>query len=221
MPRIARVVVPYYPHHITQRGTNKSDIFLEEKDYAYFLTCLNEWIGKTKVSLWAYCLMKNHFHLLVSPSDPPSLGRCLHGISFRYAQYFNNKYNRSGRLWQNRYFSCPVDKNEYLWSVVKYIEMNPVRAGLSKKPEQWKWSSAQEHFQGLKDCHVGLYYWLTEEERKEYVRSSLSTSKENEIRKATATGRPFCDESVLDQLEKKLNRNLRAKRSGRPRKRVS
>lgn len=218
MPRITRVVVPNYPHHITQRGTNKSDIFINNKDYQYFLKLLNEWSDKTKSQVWAYCLMSNHFHLLITPDSSDGLGRYLHGVTFRYAQYFNSKYGRSGRLWQNRYFSCPVDKDEYLWAVVKYIEVNPVRAGIMKKPEEWKWSSAGEHIKGKTDNNIKLHNWLREEERKEYAKIILEGSQEEKIRKATSTGRPLCGESFFDKLEAILNRDLRPKKGGRPKK---
>lgn len=194
MPRIARVVAPKYPHHITQRGTNKSEIFIDNKDHLYFLKLLSEWVDKTKSEVWAYCLMSNHFHLLITTNSLNGLGRCLHGVTFRYAQYFNSKYARSGRLWQNRYFSCPVDKDEYLWAVAKYIEMNPVRAGIVKKPEDWRWSSAMEHIKGKTDGNIVLHKWLRDGERKGYASFVLAGSEEEKIRKATSTGRPLCRE---------------------------
>lgn len=197
MPRIARVVVAQYPHHVTQRGTNKSEIFIDTADRLYFLTLLNEWLEKTGSQLWAYCLMNNHFHLLIAPDSSEGLGKCLHGITFRYAQYFNSKCGRSGRLWENRYFSCPVDKDEYLWAVVKYVEMNPVRAKIVKKPEEWRWSSAQEHINGRTDNTIKLYKWLRDEEREEYVRMMVEETLQEEIRKATSTGRPLCREEFL------------------------
>ncbi len=101
--------------------------------------------------------MSNHLHLLLEPMDIEGLGRCLHGTTFRYAQYFNGKYNRTGRLWENRYFSTPVDKDAYLWAVVRYIEMNPVRAKMVRKAEDWKWSSARAHIAGNSDGTLQLF----------------------------------------------------------------
>ncbi len=217
MPRIARVVVPRYPHHITQRGTNKLEIFTDNEDRHCFLEFLDEWANKTKSDVWAYCLMTNHFHILISPNSTDGLGKCLHGVTFRYAQYFNMKYSRSGRLWQNRYFSCPVDKDEYLWAVVKYIEMNPVRAGIVMKPEMWNWSSASEHIKGEKDDKINLHKWL-KEERGEYREFILDESNVNKIRKATSTGRPLGGISFLENLREMLNRDLRCRKAGRPSK---
>jgi putative transposase len=216
MPRISRVVVPEYPHHITQRGTNRSEIFLEDNDYQHFLILLGKCLEKTRTNLWAYCLMNNHFHLLLTPDTPEGLGKCLHGVTFRYAQYFNTKYSRSGRLWQNRYFSCPIDKDEYLWAVTKYIEMNPVRARITQNPEQWRWSSAQEHIAEKPDNTIKLFQWLTGREREDYAGMILEKIMEEKIRKATSTGRPLCGESFFDKLKVMLNLNLRPQKGGRP-----
>jgi len=220
MPRIARIVVPKYPHHITQRGTNKSEIFIDIDDRSYFLKLLDEGLVKTQSELWAYCLMNNHFHLLITPDSSAGLGKCLHGATFRYAQYFNNKYRRRGRLWENRYFSCPVDKNEYLWAVVKYIEMNPVRAKIVENPEEWRWSSAQKHIKGRDNKDAKLHEWLEDEERKEYAKMIVEEELHEKIRKATSTGRPLCKGNFLDKLEKILNRTLKPKKRGRPNKKV-
>jgi putative transposase len=218
MPRIARAVVPKYPHHVTQRGTNKSAIFIDDEDRMYFLKLTDKWADKSVSKVWAYCLMNNHFHLLVAPYGLGGLGKLLHGLTFRYAQYFNNKYARTGRLWQNRYFSCTVDKDEYLWSVAKYIEMNPVRARIVKKPEEWRWSSALAHMKAKGDCDIKLYEWLSDEERKSYVDFLVTSSDEEKIRKATSTGRPLCGERFLNKLKTILNRDLKPRKGGRPRK---
>jgi putative transposase len=219
MPRIPRVVAPEYPHHITQRGTNKSTIFFDDEDRTYFIQCLNSWAGKTEVNIWAYCLMDNHFHLLLEPLKVENLGRCLHGATFRYAQHYNLKYARSGRLWQNRYFSCPVDKEKYLWAVVRYIENNPVRAKIVKKAEDWEWSSARAHTSGKKDVHLRLYDdWLSPAERAEYRRFLSDSGNDDEIRKATSTGRPLGGVTFVEKLEELSGRQLKPQKKGRPRK---
>jgi len=218
MPRIARVVVPSYPHHIAQRGINKAEIFIDDEDRRYFLQYLKDWSKRTDTKVWAYCLMSNHFHLLLEPAREDSLGRCLHGTTFRYAQHFNLKYGRSGRLWQNRYFSCTVDKEEYLWVVARYIEKNPVRAKMVKKAEDWKWSSARAHIKGMRDDILSFPDWLNESEREEYGRFIMEEGKEDEIRKATSTGRPLGKVDFYKRLEKLLKRRLIPRRGGRPRK---
>ena len=108
MPGIARVVAPNYPHHIARRGTNKTYIFLDDEDRRYFLQSLKDYADRTGTKIWAYCLMGNHFHLRLVPREEQCLGKCLHVATFRYAQHFNKKYERTRRLWQNRYFSYIV-----------------------------------------------------------------------------------------------------------------
>jgi putative transposase len=218
MPRIARVVVLNHPHHVTQRGTNKAEIFIDDEDRKRFLQYLKDFTDKTNTRILAYCLMDNHFHLLLVPEKEGGLGKCLHGATFRYAQYFNQKHNRSGRLWQNRYFSCPIDKDEYLWYTAKYIEENPVRAGLVEKAEDWEWSSARVHIKGVRDDTLNISDWLDKEEREKYIRFKIEKGKQNEIRKATSTGRPLGSAGFYERLQKLLKRDLLPKKGGRPRK---
>ena len=218
MPRIARVVVPKYPHHITQRGTNRTAIFLDDEDRRFFLQKLNDFAAKTKTNIWAYCLMDNHFHLLLEPTEQESLMKCLHGATFRYAQYFNLKYTRSGRLWQNRYFSCLVDKDEYLWAVVRYIEKNPVRAKIVEKAEDWKWSSAGQHIMGTRSDPIFLCKWLSKAESDKYNKFIESEESDEEIRKATMTGRPLGNSNFIEMLEAMLERSLKPRKGGRPKK---
>jgi putative transposase len=218
MPRIARIVIPDYPHHITQRGTNKEEIFQEEADFIYFLKCLGDSLSKTKTTIWAYCLMPNHFHLLLVPKELVGLGSCLHRTTFLYAQYFNKKYGRIGRLWQNRFFSCPVDKEEYLWAVSRYIEKNPVQAGLVRKVEDWRWSSGRAHLLGESYALINLFPWLGESEKKDYRDFMVANGEDNLIRKSTSTGRPLGSLSVIERLEKISGRRLFPKKGGRPKK---
>jgi len=218
MPRIARIVAPGYPHHVTQRGTNRSVIFFDERDRTFFLSALNQWTERTETKVWAYCLMDNHFHLLLEPMNVEGLGKCLHGATFRYAQYFNGKYGRTGRLWENRYFSCPIDKNAYLWAAVRYIEKNPVRAKITRKAEDWKWSSARTHITGIPDKTINLFDWLKKTERSDYTAFLREGANDDHIRKATSTGRPLGSSVFLEILETQLGRLLKPKKRGRPSK---
>ena len=218
MPRIARAVVPECPHHVTQRGSNRTDIFLDRQDREFFLQCLCKWSVETDTQVLAYCLMTNHFHLLLSPERPDGLGRCLHGITFRYAQHFNWRNGRYGRLWQNRYYSCPVDAGRHLWAVARYIEHNPVRAGIVRRAEDWPWSSAEAHTRGTRNPVLTEPSWLARDEVSEYRRYVAATGMEDEIRRATRTGRPLGPTEFVTRLEKRLKRPLLARRVGRPRK---
>jgi putative transposase len=221
MSRIARIAAPGFPHHITQRGTNRSSIFLDDRDRTFFLSTLDHWTERSGTRVWAYCLMNNHFHLLLEPMDVEGLGRCLHGVTFLYAQYFNRKYNRTGRLWENRYFSCPVSKDTYLWAAVRYIERNPVRARMTGKAEDWRWSSAWAHINGMPDKSINLFEWLDKSARSEYVKFLSEDGNDVYIRKATSTGRPFGSPAFLEVLERQLGRSLKPKNRGRPLSRSS
>jgi putative transposase len=220
MSRVARITAQGYPHHITQRGTNRTAIFIDDEDRTYFLSLLNKWLERTATKAWAYCLMTNHFHLLLEPSDEVGLGKCMHGATFQYAQYFNTRYKRTGRLWENRYFSCPVDKEAYLWAVIRYIENNPVRAGISGKANDWKWSSCTAHINGVSDGDLKIYNYFNSSERTDYAGylEGESEIEDEKIRKATSTGRPFGNDAFISLLEERLNRNVRISRRGRPRK---
>jgi len=218
MPRISRVVAPGHPHHVTQRGTNSTDIFLDDDDRTFFLSTLDQWRERTGTRVWAYCLMDNHFHLLLEPWDIAGLGKCLHGATFRYAQYFNGKYGRTGRLWENRYFSCPIDKDAYLWAVVRYIERNPVRAKMTRGAEDWRWSSARAHISGRPDRAINLFDWLDTSARSDYGRFLNENGNDDHIRKATSRGRPCGGAIFLEILERQLGRSLRPNKCGRPSK---
>jgi putative transposase len=218
MPRIARIVAVGHPHHITQRGTNRTAIFLGDDDRMFFMSTLNKWSAKKNTRIWAYCLMENHFHLLLEPLDNKGLGKCLHGLTLSYAQYFNRKYGRTGRLFENRYFSCPIDKDSYLWAVVRYIERNPVRAKMAKRAEDWKWSSARTHATGRPEKAIFLFDWLDKSERLDYGKFLNEDGNDDHIRKATSTGRPYGSLTFLEKLEKQLGRLLKQKKCGRPSK---
>ena len=148
MPRIARLCTEGYPHHITQRGNNKDTVFFNDEDRRFYLEVLHRYKNKYGMNILAYCLMGNHVHVLAVPEMQTSLARSMGGTNLLYTQYINRKYKRSGRLWQNRFFSTIVDEESYLWAVARYIEQNPVRAKLVKKAEDYPWSSARAHVLG-------------------------------------------------------------------------
>lgn len=219
MPRIARVCAVNYPHHVTQRGNNKQTVFFDDEDKAFYLKTLGSYSKKWGLDIWAYCLMTNHVHILAVPEQEESLARGIGGTNLVYTQYINRKYKRSGRLWQNRFYSTIIEKEPYLWAVTRYIERNPVRAKLVKKAEACKWSSAKAHIMGFRDDILSKN-WLDEKERKAYKEFMIEEDKEVDtlIRKATSTGRPLGTERFIKTLEKLLDRGLLPKRAGRPKK---
>jgi putative transposase len=144
MGRMARVVVPGQPHHVTQRGNNRQLIFDSDNDRKKYLLWLTEYSAKFSLTVVAYCLMDNHIHFVVVPRDKNSLARIFHAVHMRYAQYFNKKMGRAGHLWQGRFYSCFLDP-VHLVAAVRYVERNPVRKRIIRHPWDWRWSSAAEH----------------------------------------------------------------------------
>ena len=144
MPRRARIVIPGLPHHITQRGNNRGRVFREPEDYATYCRLTNRYSEKYGMSIAAYCLMPNHVHFIVIPLHMLSLARAINALHMTYSQYFNTRTQRSGHLWQGRFYSCPLD-DAHLFRAIRYVELNPVRAGLTMQPWLYEWSSAAAH----------------------------------------------------------------------------
>lgn len=218
MPRIARVIATEYPHHITQRGNNRATVFFDDEDRQTYLKLLAGYAQKHDFQIWAYCLMDNHIHLLAVPETETSLARGIGLTNQVYTQYLNRKLNQSGRIWQNRFFSCVVENNQYLWAVARYIERNPLKAGLVENVEAYRWSSAKAHITRTNDTLLGAISWLSPEDQiayAEFVRTE-DDETDNAIRIATRTGRPFGSEDFVDFLEFQLQQSLKAKRRGRP-----
>jgi len=220
MPRIARAVAMGYPHHIIQRGNNRELVFYDEEDKKEYLLLLAKYTEKWSCVVMAYCLMSNHVHLLVKPSMKESLYKMMQGITLCYSQYANRKYGRSGRLWESRYHSCIVDREKYLWAIARYIEQNPVRAGMVKKAEEYAYSSARAHVKGTIDRVLGEELFSCEH-RKDYIQLLRTGLKEDEmeaIRYHARSGRPFGEAVFVKNMERKLKRPLSRRPKGRPKK---
>ncbi len=220
MPRIARITAAHYPHHVTQRGNNQADVFFEDLDRIFYMETLKSLCEKWRVQIWAYCLMTNHVHLLAVPETNESLARCVGGTNLRYTQYVNRKYGRSGRLWQNRFFSAIVEKDTCLWQVARYIEQNPMKAHLVDKPEDYPWSSCAANLSGKGDDLVNAGRWLDEQNRVAYGKFLMQDDSdiEQKIRWATAAGRPLGMDEFVKKLEVLFSRRLLPRKAGRPRK---
>jgi len=222
MPRIARAVAAGFPHHIVQRGNNKETVFFDDEDRIRYLALLKKYSDKWDSPVLSYCLMTNHVHLLAKPKEDEALYKMMQGVTLCYTQHINRKYNRSGRLWENRYHSCIVDSEGYLWAAARYIEQNPVRALMVKKPEDYSYSSARAHFGLVKDELISDDLF-EESQRKsyiEFVRGEIDEEQLREIRISIKTGRPFADSRGIKAIEKRLARRLSALPIGRPRKKV-
>ena len=220
MPRIARIIATGYPHHITQRGNNRATVFFDDEDRQTYLKLLSRYSQKYHISIWAYCLMGNHIHLLAVPETETALSRGIGLTNLMYTQYLNRKLKQSGRIWQNRFFSCVVENDQYLWSVARYIERNPLKIALAASAELYQWSSAKAHITGTNDPLLDATSWLSPQERSAYANFVIYEDEEtdNAIRRATRTGRPYGTDQFIDQLEFRLNQPLRPRKPGRPQK---
>jgi len=220
MPRIARVCAVNYPHHITQRGNNRETVFFDDEDRKFYLRILSKYSDEWDFEIWAYCLMTNHVHILAVPRKEESLAKGIGITNLVYTQYFNRRYDRSGRLWQNRFFSTIIEKDPYLWAVARYIERNPVRVDIVKKAEDYHWSSAKAHVLKVKDNILSGDSWLEESEKDAYHNFLRKEDNEvdNFIRKITSTGKPLGQEEFITNIERIIGRVILTKGVGRPKK---
>jgi putative transposase len=205
MPRIARIVVPEYPHHITHRGNYKQVIFEEESDYIFYSQLVEKYFQKNRLKILSYVLMPNHVHFILIPREKDSLARAFNVTQMVYAQYMNEKKSTTGHLWGNRYYSCVLDP-AHLYRAIRYVERNPVRAGLVRKAWEWSWSSAKEHVTAMKGLIslADISEFIKVDDWKKYL--SQDDEEYNEgLRKHTRTGKPIGEVHFLKQLEKILN----------------
>ncbi|MBI4891766.1 MAG: transposase [Acidobacteria bacterium] len=213
-----RAVVRGYPYHITQRGTDQKQVFLEDRDRFVYLGLLREAGERYHLSYEGYCLMSNHVHLVAIPSDDDSLQRGLKWAHSAYSRYFHSTHGGCGHLWQARYYSCLLD-GPYHWHAMAYVEMNPVRAGLAKSPEEHAWSSARAHL-GLGKAFLPLQdaAWNNDWDEITWRAQLVSMTGDlhflKSVRTATKTGRPLAYEDTITRLEVELGWSLRPRKTG-------
>jgi len=217
MARLARIVIPHVPHHVTQRGNRRERTFFEDADYKRYRTLLGEAARKAGAEVWAYCLMPNHVHVIVVPPDEDGLRRTFADAHRRYTGLINARHQWTGHLWQGRFGAVAMD-DEHLYAAARYVALNPVRAGLVKHARDWPWSSARAHFRGEDDALVTVKPLLA---RYGDFAQILDGGRENEIcwdalRRSETSGRPVGNERWLAELERRTGRLLSPKRRGRP-----
>jgi putative transposase len=217
MPRISRAFAIDYPHHITQRGNYRQTVFAEEGDYTRYLELLTGFAPKYGLEIWAYCLMPNHVHFVGVPSRQESLAKTFNTVHMLYAQYLNRKRNATGHLWQGRFFSCVLDER-HLYAAVRYVEMNPVRAGIVQAPQDYPWCSAKSHITGVEDPVLSGRCFLTEtvEDWGQYLGQDPDRESTIGVIKATKIGRPCGNEDFVSQMEGLMNRRFAARPPDRP-----
>lgn len=228
MPRQSRIVLPNCPHHIIQRGHNRQVIFAAEEDYLYYLENLREWKTRLQCKVYAFCLMTNHVHLVIDPGDnTENLGMLMKRIAGRQTRYINKMEKRTGSLWEGRYKSSPINANEYLLACCRYVELNPVRAGMVQEPTQYRWSScpAKTGIQELPCLDLDPFYMnlgnTTVERAGKYKKWLCDTVPEEElklIREATQRGQLTANKKFEKEVSKKLGRRIELRGPGRPKK---
>jgi putative transposase len=213
MSRNARCILPGLPYHITQRGTNRQRVFFSIAHRKTYLTLVARHREDAGVRVLAYCLMSNHVHLVVIPERADSLAVLFRRVHGGYAQAVNAGLGRSGHLWQNRFYSCPLSEG-HLWIGLRYVEANPVRAGMAAHPQQYRWSSAAVHLtdgldpsgvldRGFWERSGGVETW------QQMHAASEGDHTLNLLRRCTYAGRPFGEEEFVVRLEQTFQRNWR------------
>jgi putative transposase len=230
MARLPRYVIPGHPQHIIQRGNNRQAIFVAEPDYRFFRDALVEAAGRFGLAIHAYVWMTNHIHLLATPEREDSIGKTLQSVGRRYVQRFNSTYRRSGTLWEGRYRATVVDSERYLLTLMRYIEMNPVRAGMVAMPADYPWSSHHRNAHGKtglnEDWLVAPDEYLrlgsdADERQSAYLalfHSALAADDVTAIRDCTHKGWALGSEQFRARVEGLGRRQAASKGVGRPRK---
>jgi putative transposase len=216
MPRIARIVVPGIPHHVTQRGNRRLRTFFGKTDFLWYLSLLSEWSRFWSVEIWAYCLMTNHVHLIAVPENEAGLWRAIAETHRRYTIRINSRKRWRGYLWQGRFSSCPMDEVHLLRSA-RYIERNPVEAGIVDDPADYPWSSARAHLTGTDDPLVRAQPLLERVGNwREFIEEPMSERDLKDWQRHERSGRPIGSEAFIKELELRTGRVLLPQRSGRP-----
>ena len=227
MPRRPRLALPNVPLHLIQRGNNRQACYIADEDYRFYLDWLGESAVKTGCRIHAYVLMTNHVHLLVSSARSEAPGELMKALGQRYVQYMNRTYRRSWTLWEGRYRSCPTQAEDYLLACQRYIELNPVRAGMVVHPGEYRWSSYRANAQGEADVFIQpheVYERLGQDATnrqaayREMFCYELEPGLVDEIRRATNGNYALGSTLFAEQIGAALGRRVSRGSPGRPRK---
>jgi putative transposase len=226
MPRHARLVVENIPLHIIQRGNNRNSCFFSDVDFMFYLDILQASAEDCGCQVHAYVLMTNHIHLLVSPGAVTAPAKLMKILGERYVQYVNKRHNRAGTLWQGRYRSCLVGDERHFLVCQRYIELNPVRAGMVAHPADYRWSSHRSNAYGAQNAWIRqhpVYAALgcDEQQRQQAYRALFSTEIDEQaiadLRKATNSNFAFGGTAFAKDMEARLGRPVVERKPGRPR----
>jgi putative transposase len=221
MARLARLVIPGIPHHVTQRGNGRSQVFFHDADYARYRDWLAQSCRAHGVEAWAWVLMPNHVHLVLVPSDADGLRRALAPVHRRYAGFIHARERRCGHFWQGR-FGCVAMDEAHLAAAIRYVALNPVRAGLAARATDWRWSSVHAHLGGAED---GLTTTAPVTGRYPDFAALLAAGEDmamsDRLRRAESIGRPLGDRPFLERLAALSGRNFEPRRRGPKPKQLS
>jgi putative transposase len=215
MARIARFVVPRLPHHVTQRGNRRERVFFADEDYELYRDLLSSQCRKQGVAVWAYCLMPNHIHLILVPDRAEALGRALGETHRRYSAVVNARLRVTGHLFQSRFGSAVMDE-EHLMAAARYVALNPVRARLVARAEDWRWSSVKAHLEGQDDGLVSVAPLMDRSAGRfaDLLGQPVSVEAMSALRAAETIGRPLGSPTFLDRLAATTGRDPRPRRRG-------
>jgi len=213
MPRKPRLVFPDTPHHLVQRGSRRLNVFRDEEDHLYYLDLFGESCAIYGLAIRAYSLMPNHVHYVAVPEGFDSVAKTFHRAQGMYSKWFNEKYGYVGHLWQERPFSCVLSESHTV-NAIRYVENNPVRAGMVVTAAEYRWSSARAHCDGDADPLLDPDEPRAIEGWREWLCGSSDSQITNLIRECTMSGQPCGDEAFVDHLEKLTGRRLRRKKPG-------
>ncbi len=214
MARLARVVIPGHPHHVTQRGNGRARTFFGDGDYALYRELLAENCRAAGVEVWAWCLMPNHVHLILVPSDPDGLRRALARVHRSYAGTIQARRKRTGHFWQGRFGAVAMDE-EHLAAALRYVSLNPVRARLVQRAQDWRWSSTRAHLRGKDD---GVTALAPVRERFPRFADLLDevpdAGRFDRLRAAESIGRPLGGDRFVSRLERLTGKVLKPGKRG-------
>jgi putative transposase len=226
MPRAPRLELPNVPMHVTQRGVNRCALFIDDEDRHHFRHLMNKACQEAGVALHAFVLMDNHVHLLLCASESGAVSHVMRSAGQVYVQAFNARHRRTGTLFQGRFKSCLVDSEPYVLNVIRYIELNPVRAHLVLGAEDWRWSSVHSHVRSARDPLVtphplylamGIDRCEGETAYRRWLSAGISEDELSQIRQSLTQERSLGDERFRQMVERALNRPASCRPSGRPR----
>lgn len=227
MARLPRLNLPGVPQHVIQRGNNREACFFEDQDYKVYLSKLGEYAKKLDVAVHAYVLMTNHVHLLLTPKEAEGVSRLMQSLGRYYVRYMNHKYARTGTLWEGRYKSTVIDSEQYLLTVSRYIELNPVRADMVEQPGEYPWSSFRRNALGISIKLITpheVYERLAKREATRQKRYLALFEKEltgytlEEIRSSVNRGWVLGHDKFKQQIEKQTGRAAAPRQRGGDRK---